>query len=126
MSHQQNFRNWKDVPFPSIPQIIVQESYYVARPRPSPLQDYDFGGAQANRNAYSGSAYETPDYNRTLSSQFHYQFPQKEYYKPMVTPIDRAYEVSRRTNCMAGSPRLPGLLPCPYGTDAIACAYHAA
>ena len=49
-----------------------------------------------------------------------------EYYNNTLTPIDRAYQISRATNCMGPAPRLPGLLPCPYGTDAIACAHHAA
>lgn len=29
-------------------------------------------------------------------------------------------------NCMPRSRRIPGLLSCPYGTDAVACAEHAA
>ena len=88
-------------------------------------RNYDFGSVQANRNAYAGSEYSTPNYNRDLESRFDYQFSQSEYYTPL-TPIDQAYQISRLTNCMGGAPRLPHLLPCPYGTDAIACAYHAA
>ena len=97
-------------------------------PRPTPLTPYDFGGSQANRNAYAGSQYAFSGTPRRISSRFGYQFPSAatEYYRPEATPIDRAYQMSRLTNCMAGAPRLPGLLPCPYGTDAIACAYHAA
>jgi len=121
MSQQRMFQNWQGNPVPTIPQIIVQEPYHF-----KPKNPYDFGGAQANRNAYAGSEYETPNIYRNLVTQFHYQFPQKEYYTPRTTPIDRAYQISRLTNCMGGAPRLPGLLPCPYGTDAIACAYHAA
>ena len=87
---------------------------------------YDFGGAAANRNAYAGSAYPHPNFNRKLESRFGYEFSRRpEYYTPM-TQIDRDYQIARATNCMGGAPRLPGLLPCPYGTDAIACAYHAA
>ena len=51
---------------------------------------------------------------------------EKYSYYILPTPIDRAYQISRATNCMGPAPRLPGLLPCPYGTDAIACAHHAA
>ena len=51
---------------------------------------------------------------------------EKYSYYILPTPIDRAYQISRATNCMGSAPRLPGLLPWPYGTDAIACAYHAA
>ena len=91
---------------------------------PPSSSTYDFGGNQANRHAYAGSDYSTPNYNRTLVSPYHYESPLVEYYTP--TPIDQAYYISRQTNCMGGAPRLPGLLPCPYGTDAIACAYHAA
>ena len=114
MDRQQKFQNWQRTTLPTIPQIINQEPY-------------NFGKNQANRNAYAGSEYETPNLHRTLTSQFDYQFPpQTEYYRLMLTPIDQAYQISRLTNCMGGAPRLPGLLPCPYGTDAIACAYHAA
>ena len=56
----------------------------------------------------------------------HHPINIQEKYSYIPTPIDRAYQISRATNCMGGAPRLPGLLPCPYGTDAIACAYHAA
>jgi len=122
MSRQRKFQNWKGNPVPTIPQIIVQEPYHFKQPK----NPYNFGGAQANRNAYAGSEYETPNVYRSLATQFRYQFPQKEYYTPQTTPIDHAYQISRLTNCMGGAPRLPGLLPCPYGTDAIACAYHAA
>ena len=112
----ENNQTW--IPLPVIP---------VAAHKPINIQEsYNFGGAQANRNAYAGSEYETPNVYRSLATQFHYQFPQTEYYTPQTTPIDHAYQISRLTNCMGGAPRLPGLLPCPYGTDAIACAYHAA
>lgn len=87
---------------------------------------YDFGGNEANRNAYAGSAYSVPNINRNLVSQANYETPPIEYYARPLTPIDLAYQISRQTNCMGGAPRLSGLLPCPYGTDAIACAYHAA
>lgn len=88
-------------------------------------ENYNFGGEQANQNAYAGSVYANPNYNRKLKSIYDYEYfanQAPEYY----TPIDRAYQISRQTNCMGGAPRLPGLLPCPYGTDAVACAYHAA
>ncbi len=101
-------------------------------------EKYQFGSEQANRNAYAESQYDHPNYHRSLESIFAYQFPSEdpleeyktifqgvEYYTSM-NPIDRAYQISRKTNCMGGAPRLPGLLSCPYGTDAIACAYHAA
>ena len=51
---------------------------------------------------------------------------QEKYSYYIPTPIDRAYQISRAKIGLGGAPRLPGLLPCPYGTDAIACAYHAA
>ena len=60
-----------------------------------------------------------------LQEKYAFEGVQPEYYT-LITPIDRAYQISRATNCMGSAPRLPGLLPCPYGTDAIACAYHAA
>ena len=88
-------------------------------------ENYNFGGAQANRNAYAGSVYATPNYNRNLESIYNYEYFKNrstEYYNP----IDRAYQISQKTNCMGGAPRLPGLLPCPYGTDAIACAFYPA
>jgi len=88
-------------------------------------ENYNFGGDQANRNAYAGSVYSTPNYNRNLESVYNYEYfktRSTEYYNP----IDNAYQISRQTNCMGGSPRLPGLLPCPYGTDAIACASYSA
>ncbi len=88
-------------------------------------ENYNFGGDQANRNAYAGSVYSTPNYNRKLESIYNYEYFKNrpiEYFNP----IDRAYQISRKTNCMGGSPRLPGLLPCPYGTDAIACASYSA
>ncbi len=108
-------------------------------------EHYDFEENQANNNVYAGSVYATPNYNRKLESIYDYEYsPNKrsqikggfllslspeflgvvspEYY----TPIDRDYQISRKTNCMGGSPRLPGLLPCPYGTDAIACASYSA
>ena len=103
-------------------------------------KQYNSEAEQANRNAYAGSDYANPNYNRTLQSTYNYEFPTParlqermvnrfpEYYMyfEYYTPIDQAYQVSRQTNCMGGAPRLPGLLPCPYGTDAIACASHAA
>jgi len=94
---------------------------------PPPLiqENYNFGGDQANRNAYAGSQYIPPNFHRSLENVFDYQFPETEYYTSL-TPIDRAYQISRKINCMGGAPRLPGLLPCPYGTDAIACASYAA
>ncbi len=93
--------------------------------KPRVKEDYNFGGDQANRNAYAGSVYSTPNYNRKLESVYNYEYFKNrstEYYNP----IDHAYQISRQTNCMGGSPRLPGLLPCPYGTDAIACASYSA
>ena len=115
MNQQQKYQNLRKNALPTIPQVIVHESY-------------DFGGNQANRNAYAGSEYKNPNLYRNLTSKFDYQVPppKTEYYTRVMTPIDRAYQISRLTNCMGGAPRLPGLLPCPYGTDAIACAYHAA
>ena len=110
----ENVQIW--VPLPVIP---------VTETLPLIQEKYDFEGEEANRNAYTGSEYDPPDFHRTLESVFAYQFPEPEYYTS-TNPIDRAYQISRQTNCMGGAPRLPGLLPCPYGTDAIACAYHAA
>jgi len=115
----ENNQDW--VPLPVIPtaaQNSIQEKY-------------DMGGEESNRNAYAGSDYDPPNVYRDLESRFAYQFPEHakyyEYYNfiPM-DPIDLAYQISRQTNCMGGAPRLPGLLPCPYGTDAIACASRAA
>ena len=64
--------------------------------------------------------------NKPINIQENFGENRPAYYNPLPTPIDQAYYISRQTNCMGGAPRLPGLLPCPYGTDAIACAYHAA
>ncbi len=92
-------------------------------------ETYSLEAEQANRNAYAGSQYTSPNYNRQIGSIHAYETGKTrniEYYTPTVTPVDRAYRISRKTNCMGGAPRLPGLLPCPYGTDAVACAFHAA
>lgn len=76
-----------------------------------------------NNQTESGWTYKTP--LPVIPVAAHKPIREKYfYYTP--TPIDLAYQISRETNCMGGAPRLSGLLPCPYGTDAIACAYHAA
>ena len=112
-----------------VPLPVIPVSEYTIRTMTTPpeiQENYAFGDAQANRNAYAGSQYADPNYNRILETAFGYQFPETEYYTSALTPVDRAYQISRKTNCMGGAPRLPGLLPCPYGTDAVACAFHAA
>jgi len=133
--YENTTRNW--VPLPVIPQ---NNHPSITEARQKIQEYYDFGDAQANRNAYAGSQYDPPNFHRSLEKAFAYQFPPEdedlaygyknifrgaEYYTS-TDPIDRAYQISRKTNCMGGAPRLPGLLPCPYGTDAVACAYHAA
>ncbi len=109
---------------PSI-NIIKRRPSYQDFPNLNTKETYDFGGEQANRNAYAGSVYAPPNYNRKLRSIYDYEYF-KNHATEYFTPIDRAYQISRQTNCMGGAPRLSGLLPCPYGTDAIACASYAA
>ena len=118
----ENAQIWVPLPVTPVPEHTIR-----TMPTPPVIQEkYEFGDTQANRNVYAGSQYAPPNYNRTLETAFAYQFPETEYYTPTLTPIDRAYQISRQINCMGGAPRLPGLLPCPYGTDAVACAFHAA
>ena len=112
------------------PSVNARKRVPSAKPLKSTVPEtYNLEAEQANRNAYAGSQYATPNYNRKIESIYDYETGKKqntEYYTPTLTPIDRAYQISRETNCMGGAPRLPGLLPCPYGTDAVACAFHAA
>ena len=49
-------------------------------PKPNTQETYDFGGEQANRNAYAGSVYAPPNYNRKLKSIYDY-----EYFKTQAT-----------------------------------------
>ncbi len=82
---------------------------------------YDFEGDQALRSALAGSNYKNPNFNDNRSTPFNYLFPPKTERYTLITPVDRAYQISRVTSCMGPAPRLPGKLACPYGTDAIAC-----
>lgn len=129
------------VPLPIIPEaahpplINIQEPYDLGKTQTErdnifllnkndtylKMRPHDFRGNQTLRNALAGSNYKIPNLNNNLVTPFDYQFPPQTEYYTSITPVDRAYQISRLTNCMGPAPRIPGYRLCPYGSDAIAC-----
>jgi len=74
---------------PSI-NIIKRRPSYQDFPNLNTKETYDFGGEQANRNAYAGSVYAPPNYNRKLRSIYDYEYF-KNHATEYFTPINRPY-----------------------------------